>query len=411
MIVASWPVHALKSGAISVYFLRAMSIAPEIKEIDSELLTEPVRKALDSRIAEIRHWEFHPIRYINTEEANLGLYRFQGTARDGSEDHAWSMILKAVDAPVHEDPSYWNYHRREILAYEQGLLTALPGGISAPRCYGISKYSDRICWLWLEDIPNPAGVRWSLTEYAQVARHLGQFNGSYLTGHPLPEFPWLSRNWMRGWLGFYETSNREVLELLQNKQFWEHPVLRYAFSDSVTGDVLRLWQRQEQFFTILNRLPQTFCHLDAYRPNLFLRQDARGSTQTVAVDWAFTGIAALGEEIANLLAASLIWLECDAREAQRLDEAVFSGYMDGLREAGWQGDPRVARLGYTTACALRWGTVGLWWLRSLGDSGKEAELETHWNHPLPELASQWGKTVTYLHGLMEEADQLQHNLF
>jgi hypothetical protein len=120
------------------------------------------------------------------------------------------------------------------------------------------------------------------------------------------------------------------------------------------------------------RLPRTFCHLDAYRPNLFLRRDARGSTQTVAVDWAFTGIAGLREEIANLLAASLIWLEYDAEDAKGLDEAVFRGYLTGLKEAGWRGDLRVARLGYTAACALRWGIVGLWWLRSLGDPAKEA---------------------------------------
>jgi hypothetical protein len=389
-----------------------MSTAPEIKEIDSALLTGPVRKALDSRAAEIRHWECHPIRYINTEKANLGLYRFKGTARDGNEDHTWSMVLKAVDAPVNDtDPTYWNYHRREILAYEEGLLTALPGGMAAPKCFGISKYSNGICWLWLEDVPSPAGVGWSLTEYQQVARHLGQFNGAYLIDHPLPDFPWLSQQWIRGWLGYYEASGREVVELLQNKQFWGHPVLRHTFSDSVIDDVLRLWQSHDQLLTTLNRLPRTFCHLDAYRPNLFLRQDSQGSTQTVAVDWAFTGIAALGEEIANLLAASLIWFEADAGEAQILDETVFGGYLDGLREAGWQGDPRLARLGYTAACALRWGIVGLWWLKSLGDSGKEADLETHWNHPLPELASQWGKTITYILGLTEEAYRLQRDLF
>ena len=389
-----------------------MSTVPEIKEIDSAMLTGPVQKALENKNAEIRHWECHSIRYINTEVSNLGLYRFNGTARDGTEDYPWSMILKAVDAPVNEtDPTYWNYHRREIFAYEEGLLLALPGGLAAPRCFGISKYSNGVCWLWLEDIPNPADVRWSLTEYAQVARHLGQFNGAYLIDHPLPDFPWLSRHWMRGWLGYYEASGREVLALLQDKHFWQHPVLRNAFSESITADVLQLWKRHDQLLNTLDRLPQTFCHMDAYRPNLFLRQDSRGSNQTVAVDWAFTGIAALGEEIANLLAASLIWLECDAGEAKRLDEAVFSGYLNGLREAGWQGNPRIARLGYTASCALRWGIVGLWWLRSLGDSGKETELETHWNRPLPQLASQWGKTFLYIQGLTEEAYQLQQDLF
>jgi hypothetical protein len=389
-----------------------MSTIPEIKEIDSAVLTEPVRQALDSRTAEIQHWECHSIRYINTEESNLGLYRFTGTARDGNDDHTWSMILKAVDAPVNDsDPAYWNYHRREIFAYETGLLTALPGSLAAPRCFGIHKYSSGVCWLWLEDIPGSAAAGWSLTEYAQVARHLGQFNGAYLIDRPLPDVPWLSQHWMRGWLEYYESSGREVLELLQNKHFWERPVLRYAFSDSITDNVLRLWQRHELFLNTLDRLPRTFCHLDAYRPNHFLRQDARGATQTVAVDWAFTGIAGLGEEIANLLAASLIWLEYDAEDAKGLDEAVFSGYLTGLQEAGWQGDPRVVRLGYTAACALRWGIVGLCCLRSLGDSAKETELETHWNQSLPELASQWGKTVTYIHGLTEESYQLQHDLF
>jgi len=389
-----------------------MRTAPKIKEIDSAMLTGPVRKALDSRTAELLHWECHPVSYINTEVSNLGLYRFKGTAQDGSQDHPWSIILKAVDAPVNDtDPTYWNYHRREILAYEEGLLTALPGGIAAPRCLGISQYSNGVCWLWLEDIPSTASVSWSLTEYAQVARHLGQFNGAYLSDHPLPDFPWLSQHWIRGWLTHYEASGREVLELLQNKHFWEYPVLRYAFSDSITGDVLRLWKRHDRLLTTLNRLPRTFCHLDAYRPNLFLRQDSHGSTHSVAVDWAFTGIAAVGEEIANLFAASLIWLECDAAEVKSLDEAVFSGYLDGLREAGWRGDPRLARLGYTAACALRWGVVGLWWIKSLGVAGREAELETQWNHPLPELALQWGKTITYILGLTEEADQLQHDLF
>jgi hypothetical protein len=150
---------------------------------------------------------------------------------------------------------------------------------------------------------------------------------------------------------------------------------------------LRLWASHDALLATLDQLPQTFCHLDAYRPNLFIRQDAQGSNQTLAVDWVFTGIASVGEEIANLLAASLIWFEYEAAEARSLDEAVFRGFLNGLRDAGWQDDPRLVRLGYTAACALRWGVVGLWWLQSLGDAGKQAELESHWNRPLADLAS------------------------
>jgi hypothetical protein len=243
-----------------------------------------------------------------------------------------------------------------------------------------------------------------------VARHLGQFNGAYLVGQALPNLPWLSQHWIQGWLAYYETTCQEVLKRIRDSHFWQQPLLRSAFPRQSADKVLKLWESHDMLLAALDKLPQTFCHLDAYRPNLFLRRDADGSNQTVAVDWAFTGIASVGEEIANLLAASLIWLEHDAAEAGSLDEAVFSGYLNGLRDAGWQGDRRLARLGYTTACALRWGVVGLWWLQSLADSGKQAELETHWNRPLEELILQWAKTTTYILGLAEEAYWLQEEI-
>src|SRR5262249_28318610 len=148
-----------------------------------------------------------------------------------------------------------------------------------------------------------------------------------------------------------------------------------AFPKSIRDDVLRLWESHAVLMDALDRLPQTFCHMDAYRPNLFIRRNAQGIDRTVAVDWVFAGVGAVGEEIANLLAASLIWLEYDAAATGRLDTTVFSGYVEGLREAGWKEDSRLARLGYAAACALRWGVVGLWWLKSLTSAEEQAEFE------------------------------------
>jgi aminoglycoside/choline kinase family phosphotransferase len=145
------------------------------------------------------------------------------------------------------------------------------------------------------------------------------------------------------------------LELIRDDHFWEHPLLRSAFPRPITNDVLRLWSQHETLLSTLDHLPRTFCHMDAYRPNLFLRRSAQDANQLVAIDWVFAGIGAIGEEIANLLAASLIWFEYDATEAKGLDEAIFAGYLGGLREAGWHGDAQLVRLGYTFACALRWG--------------------------------------------------------
>jgi len=42
--------------------------------------------------------------------------------------------------------------------------------------------------LWLEDIVEGKSD-WTLADYGKVAYELGRFNGTYLTGQPIPDFP------------------------------------------------------------------------------------------------------------------------------------------------------------------------------------------------------------------------------
>ena len=83
-------------------------------------------------------------------------------------------------------------------------------------------------------------------------------------------------------------------------------------------------------------------------------------------------------------------------EAGSLDEAVFSGYLNGLRDAGWQGDRRTRASGLHHCVRITLGRGGPVVVAVLADSGKQAELETHWNRPLEELILQWAKTTTYI---------------
>lgn len=385
--------------------------APEIENIDNRLLASLVGQLFNNPGVQVTHREVHPIRYINTETSNLGLFRFRGSARLGEEETAWSLILKAVHAPVEEaEPGRWNYHRREILAYQQGLLSALPGGLQAPRCFGVTERPGEVCWLWLEDIQDAGDPGWSLAEYGMAAGHLGRFNGAYAAGHPMPAAPWLSQAWVRGWIHAYYRGCLETLDLMHDAGFWEQPLLKSIFPSSIRGDTLRLWENHEKLFAALDHLPQTFCHMDAYRPNLFLRRNSRNEIETVAVDWVFAGPGALGEEAAQLFAGSLFWFEYDAEDAKRLDEAIFTNYLQGLRQAGWHGAAELVRLGYTAACALRWGVIGLWWLLSLSDVAERAELERQWNRPMPELAAQFARITYHILDMAEEAYELQKKL-
>jgi hypothetical protein len=320
-------------------------------------------------------------------------------------------VLKAVHAPLEEaEQAKWNYHRREIRAYQHGLLADLPGGLQAPRCLGVTEHPGGVCWIWLEDIEDAAGPVWSLAEYGTAARHLGRFNGAYAAGYPIPSAPWLSQNWLRGWVSAYYRGCLETLDLMREGSLWEGALLRSAFPSRITADTLRLWENHERLFAALERLPRTFCHMDAYRPNLFLRRTARHEYQTLAVDWVFAGPGAIGEEAAQLFAGSLFWFEYDAAEAKALDDAIFMNYLSGLREAGWHGGADLVRFGYTAACALRWGVVGLWWLLSLADEAERAELEGQWNRSMAELAAQFARITCQVLDMAEEAYELEGKL-
>ena len=86
-----------------------------------------------------------------------------------------------------------------------------------------------------------------------------------------------------------------------------------------------------------------------------MRQGATGQSQTVALDWATTGIGILGEELVPLFATTLRFFTVEIGRIAELDALIFAGYIEGLRAAGWQGDARLVRFGFTAQAALLMG--------------------------------------------------------
>ena len=159
-----------------------------------------------------------------------------------------------------------------------------------------------------------------------------------------------------------------------------------------------------------DRLPQTLCHHDAFRRNLFVRHSADGRDQTVAVDWAFVGTGTIGEEIVTLVQTSLFFLEVDLAKAPELDEIVFEGYLEGLRDAGWRGDPRMVRFGYTAASALR-GVSGMGAaIPFLLDESRYGRMERELGRPIEEMMNFFAETVRLMLNLADEARELLGSL-
>jgi hypothetical protein len=134
----------------------------------------------------------------------------------------------------------------------------------------------------------------------------------------------------------------------------DHPSVKRAYPPDVAEKLFQLWAERDWYFHILAQLPQTLCHMDAFRRNLFISQTLAGNQETVVIDWAFVGPGAIGEELAPLISATIIFFEVDFSDLLGLEKQILEGYVAGLSAAGWQGDTRQVRLGYMAAASLRY---------------------------------------------------------
>jgi len=374
----------------------------QLLSINRDTLTPLVRQALGSETAEVASWD---AQQIHASATRARILRISGSAFDRRDRVPWSLVVKTIPSqPDRDEPSGPHYWKREILLYQSGLLDDLPGGLAAPRCLGITGQPGGEFWIWLEDVKDDIEPEWPLAHYGVVARHLGQFNGAYLVGRPVPSEPWLSRGWLRQW-GAQDAPGIKRLRASQ-----EHPLVRRVYPPAVAESLFRLWEERAAFLSALDDLPQTFCHLDAFRRNLLARHTADGRCQTVAIDWAFTGVGAIGEEIGSLVLASLSHNEVEWEEGLSLDRIVFDGYLEGLREVGWSGDRRAVRFGYTASTVLRYGFCLRINLSVLVDESVRVRWERSLGRPMEDVADLWGEGGSFLLGLLEEARALMDSM-
>ena len=365
-----------------------MDLDALLHAVDRAALTPLVRLALGSDAAEVEAWEYRTL--YGGAGAAIGrsvLFRFAGTARDAGASRPWSLVLKVLVRPAAGDTGLANADLagwdREALTYRSGLLDTLPAGLAAPRCFGAEERPEAI-WLWLEDVAETVGPRWPLARFASAARHLGRFNGAYLAARTLPADPWLGRGLLR-W-----RADRNAAFWAEFPHLRDAPLVRRTWPDDLGDRALRVWGERHRLLDALDRLPQTLGHWDADRRNLFARRGPAGEEETVAIDWAFTGVGALGEEVAPLVASSVLWFQgAEPDDLPALADRCLAGYTAGLAEAGWRGNPQLAQLGFTIATALRYGPLlGLVHF-TRPTPAQRAALERMTGHTVEEVADRW----------------------
>ena len=176
--------------------------------------------------------------------------------------------------------------------------------------------------------------------------------------------------------------------------------------------VQTIWEERHAIVEAIEQLPQTFCHLDAFRRNLFSRRAADGRDRVVAVDWSMVGIAAVGEEIAPLVNGSVAFGSVSPADELELEHIVLEGYLEGLGDAGWRGNPDLVRFGYAATLYWRYAVGGFigemipWML----DERHHAAVEQATGHSMEEGAERTAAQLAFFQYEYEQVHRLKATL-
>lgn len=209
----------------------------EIGEL-SEAEVDSVVVAAGITATDATAWSIDPLIEAAVVSATAGVWRIHG---DGDE---WSLVVKRLQFSdcgndrwrAGADPGHWFYWRREALAYDSGVLSSLTGGIGAPWCYGVFDREDGTVDVWLEDVSGSPARDWDVGRFAEAIRQLGVAQGTIARIGP-PVEPWLSRNWLRQYLGI----RRDDGQILWDESAWDDPIVRASLPRENADRARGLW--------------------------------------------------------------------------------------------------------------------------------------------------------------------------
>ena len=372
---------------------------------DDAEVADVARRVTRDPAAELVVWSAVPIAHVGIIDTTGGLHRVIGCVRSEGREVEWSCVLKVLTRPPLTeclDPASWCYWRREARFYGSALATTLPAPLRAPRAYEVVD-RDQEAHVWMEGIAAPSG-RWGLDDFRRAARAAGLSAGEFAAGRPLPDSPWLTRGFLRSLLadgGFWARRMDP-----ERGDAWRSPFAD-SFGARTRERVLRLWADRDALLSSMDRLPQVFGHGDLHPRNILL---PAGVKEVVALDWAFCGAFPLGTDLADLVGLAAWFCDIEIADLAAVEQAAFAAYEDGLLAAGWDGDPRLARLGYATAVALRLGACMPGWAAGMLGPERARSSEVLYGRPADAILAAWITLEDIFLDLADEAREVAAQL-
>ncbi|MEV0289828.1 aminoglycoside phosphotransferase family protein [Kribbella sp. NPDC050820] len=235
-----------------------------------------------------------------------------------------------------DDPRHWNYWRREVEVYRDDELRKqlAAAGLVLPEAEVVDlpdEAGEPRAVLMMEDIQGTPGTELTLAGHAALARAVGRWQG-----RPPTHRPWTSIGFLRD----YSTTRDVPMDLADDDAAWQQPLVADTWPDRLREGWRHLLAHRNELLELTERLPRARCHLDLWVSNVIQRPTG----ELALLDWAFMGDGALGEDIGNHIPDAVFDLFWPAERLPELAETCIDNYLEGLREAGWRGEPDLVRL-------------------------------------------------------------------
>jgi hypothetical protein len=315
----------------------------------SATVIEPANDDLERAFGHaVTAYDVEPIDpHLRIHSVTGGVYR----VRVGSESLVVKIVRHGVDATPDQlwqsgpDASHRNYWKREWLAFDSGLLDALPGQLRAPQTLLTTQHDDGDCWIWMQDVRGRTGSALRLDDYAAIARALGSTQGAYASDAvPLPDEPWLSWGWLRGWVDLCA----QFVATARDDARWTGRRLEPL--RPLRWRMLALWDRRDELLAIASEPPMTISHWDFWPTNLFVSE----AGAVTAIDWSQVGRGGVTHDL-DQITLDPVWMHVRPDVSLDVLEAlVLTAYTDGLRDSGFDISLTTARRWYSAAAALRY---------------------------------------------------------
>lgn len=335
--------------------------------LNSDTLKDCVSKISGEKIIAIKQAEVVSMAGPSLNFVTDGIFHLSGTAYISEKEVPWSLVLKIIKRAEDEknNPMHHNYWKREALVNQTNILNEFADVFYVPQCYKVEEKENGTIWLWMEEIKQNGKLDWSEEDFAFIARQLGIFNGLYLNNNTVHEEPWICQQWLKSWV------DGCTKYAVNPEHFYPHVLdmeIKHLYSDYVN-----LHKDIHTIFQFLQRLPQVFAHQDLSIQNMFIHD----LSHWTLIDWQFLSMSAIGEDLGKLFGVALSQENIPYDQGAYYENLLFTNYLDGLKQTGWNGNAKEARYGFCISFALRsaWEMPKLIKLAAEADKSKEHEIK------------------------------------